>query len=122
MAQLLTALRRIGIAPKAIEAGAAEDSFPGAGHPGLLERLDAHAVAASRRPLVLPAALIGVNLALIPLFVGVGLALNDQALLFREGAPGTVLSFALLVAVAVAARAVYLRDGAAFWRLSTAVF
>ena len=122
MAQLPPSLRRIGIAPKAIEAGAAEDSLPGAGHPGLLERLDAHAVAASRRPLKLPAALIGINLALIPLFVGAGLALGDQALLLREGAPGTVWSFALLLAVAVAARAVYLRDGATFWRLSAAVF
>jgi hypothetical protein len=66
--------------------------------------------------------LVGINLALLPVFVGAGLALGDQALLLREGAPGTVLSFALLVAVAVAARAVFLRDGAVFWRLSAVVF
>lgn len=79
-------------------------------------------MAASRRPLMVLAALVGLNLALLPVFVGAGLAVGDQALLLREGAPGTVLSFALLLAVAVAARAVFLRDGAAFWRLSAAVF
>jgi hypothetical protein len=51
-----------------------------------------------------------------------GLVVGDQALLLREGAPGTLLSFALLLAVAVTARSVYLRDGAAFWRLSAAIF
>lgn len=79
-------------------------------------------MAAARHPLRVLGALVGINLALLPVFIGTGLALGDQALLFREGAPGTVLSFALLLAVAVAARAVYLRDGATFWRLSAAVF
>lgn len=122
MAPIPPAFRRIGVAPKAIEAGVGEGSLPHAGRGGLLARLDAHAVAAARRPLVVLAALVGINLALLPLLVGAGLALGDQALFLREGAPGTVLSFALLVAVAVAARAVYLRDGATFWRLSAAVF
>lgn len=67
-------------------------------------------------------ALICVNLAVLPTFIGLGLLAGDQALLLREGAPGTVLSFVLLLAVAVSARAVYVRDGATFWRLSAAVF
>ena len=115
-------LRRFHVAPKALGAGAGEGSLTQAGQPGLLERLDAYAVAAASHPLKIPAALLAVNLALLPVFVGVGLALGDQALLLREGMPGTVLSFALLLAVAVAARAVYLRDGATFWRLAAAVF
>jgi len=122
MAHLPPALRRSGIAAKAAGVGGAEDSLSQAGYSGLIARLDAYAVAASRRPLVVLAALIGVNLALLPVFIGAGLAVGDQALLLREGAPGTVLSFALLLAVAVAARAVFLRDGASFWRLSAAVF
>ena len=88
----------------------------------MLERLDAHAVAAARHPFKVLAALIALNLALLPLLVGAGMAVGDQALLLREGAPGTVWSFTLLLAVAVAARAVHLRDGAAFWRLSAIVF
>ena len=88
----------------------------------LLARLDALAVAASDRPLAVLAWLIGLNAVLLPLFVGAGLALGDQALMLREGAPGTFLSFAWLVAIAVAARAVYLRDGAPFWKLSALVF
>ena len=122
MAHFPHPLRRLHVAPKAVEAAAGEGSLRGEGHPGLLERLDAYAVAASRRPLMLPAFLVGINLALLPLFVGVGLAVGDQAFLLREAAPGTFLSTALLLAVAVSARAVYLRDGATFWRLSAAVF
>lgn len=110
------------MAPKAIGADAGEGSLPQSGYSGLVARLDAHAVAAARHPLRVLAALVAINLALLPLFIGAGLALGDQALLLREGAPGTVLSFALLLAVAVAARAVFLRDGATFWRLSAAVF
>ncbi len=122
MAHIPPAFRRIGVAPKALQAGAGEGSLPRAGQPGLLARLDAHAVAAARRPLMVLAGLVGLNLALLPVFVGAGMALGDQAALLREGAPGTVWSFALLLAVAVAARAVFLRDGASFWRLSAAVF
>lgn len=122
MAHIPPAFRRFGLAPKAIEAGAGEGSLPQADHPGLLARLDAHAVAAARHPLKVLAGLVGINLALLPVFVGAGMALGDQAMLLREAAPGTVLSTALLLAVAVAARAVYLRDGASFWRLSAAVF
>lgn len=102
--------------------GAGEGSLGRGGYADLLARLDAHAVAAARRPLMVPAALVAVNLALLPVLIGMGLVVGDQALLLREGAPGTLLSFALLLAVAVTARSVYLRDGAAFWRLSAAVF
>ena len=79
-------------------------------------------MAASRRPLALLAGLLCLNVALLPAFAAAGLAMGDQALLFREGAPGTVLSFVMLLAVAVAARAVLLRDGAPFWKLSAVVF
>ena len=79
-------------------------------------------MAAARRPLAVLVALVAINLALLPVLVGAGLAVGDQAALLREGAPGTLWSFVLLLAVAVAARAVFLRDGASFWRLSAAVF
>jgi hypothetical protein len=122
MAYFPPAFRRLRIAHKAIDANAAEGSHSTAGNPSLLARLDAHAVAAAQHPFRVLATLVAINLALIPIFIGAGLAVGDQALLLREGAPGTVLSFTLLLAVAVAARAVYLRDGASFWRLSAAVF
>jgi hypothetical protein len=122
MAQFPPAFRGLGIAPKAVDADVAEGSHPTAGRPSLLTRLDAHAVAAAQHPIRVLATLVAINLALLPVFIGAGLALGDQALLLREGAPGTVLSFTLLLAVAVAARAVYQRDGASFWRLSAVVF
>ena len=79
-------------------------------------------MAAAQRPLRVLALLLALNAVLIPVFAGAGWALGDQAAFFREGAPGTVYSFVLLLAIAVAARAVYLRDGSAFWRLSAIVF
>ena len=103
-------------------AGESAGALPQAGRPGLLARLDELAVAAARTPLRTPVRLAGLILALLPVFAGAGLAVDDQALMFREGAPGTVLSFGLLVAVAVVARAAHLRDGAAFWKLSAIVF
>lgn len=120
MALIPPAFRRFSIVPKTIGADTGGVSLPS--RQERLERLDALAVTASRHPLKLPAALLAAELALVPIFVAAGLAVGDQALFFREGAPGTVISFALLVAVAVVARAVFLRDGAAFWRLSAAVF
>lgn len=88
----------------------------------VLARLDALAVRAADRPLAVLGALLALNLTLLPVFIGAGAAFGDQALFFREGLPGTWLSFAQLLAVAVAARAVHRRDRAAFWGLSAAVF
>ncbi len=88
----------------------------------VLGRLDALAVSAARRPVAALTALLALNLALLPVFIGAGLAVGDQAFFLREGAPGTWLSFAELLLVAVAARAVGMRDGAPFWGLSAAVF
>lgn len=114
-------IRKIAVAAKAAGAGA------GPAHAGgrwqeLLLRADSAAVAAAARPLRTLALLLALNAALIPLFALAGWAGGDQAFLFREAAPGTIYSFALLLAVAAAARAVYLRDGAVFWRLSAWVF
>ena len=94
----------------------------GASLESALGRLDALAVSAARRPVAALAALLAVNLALLPVFIGAGIAVGDQAFFLREGAPGTWLSFAELLLVAGAARAVGLRDGAPFWGLSAAVF
>lgn len=89
----------------------------------VLGRLDALAVTAARRPFASLGVLLALNLALLPVFVAGGMLANgDQALLLREAAPGTWLSFFELLAVAVAARAVGLRDCATFWRLCAAVF
>jgi len=87
-----------------------------------LARLDALAVSGASRPFRVLAAVLALNLALLPVLIGAGLLAGDQALFFREGTPGTWLSFVELAFVAVAARAVYLRDHAAFWGLSAAVF
>jgi hypothetical protein len=87
-----------------------------------LARLDALAVTNARRPYRVLAVVLALNLALLPVFIGAGILVGDQALFFREGTPGTWLSCAELLLVAVAARAVYLRDRKAFWGLSAAVF
>jgi hypothetical protein len=119
MAHFPPTLRRT-VAHKA--AGESAGALPQAGRPGLLARSDELAVAAARCPLRTPVRLAGVIFALLPVFAGAGLAVGDQALMFREGAPGTFLSFGLLLAVAAIARSVYIRDGAAFWKLSAIVF
>jgi hypothetical protein len=59
--------------------------------------------------------------------VGAGVLVGDPALGLREGAPGTMLSAALLAATAVTAWALHRRAGAGrwhrdFWGLSAAVF
>ena len=113
--------RKIAIATKAGQAGAGHADVGGRWH-DLLARADALAVAAAKRPFRVLALLLAINAVLIPVFAGAGWALGDQASFFREGAPGTIYSFVLLLAIAVAARAVYLRDGASFWRLSAIVF
>ena len=113
--------RRIAIATKAGHAGAGQADVGGWWR-DLLARADALAVAGAQRPLRVLVLLLALNAVLIPLFAGAGWAMGDQAFFFREGAPGTIYSFVLLLAIAAAARAVYLRDGAAFWRLSAIVF
>ncbi len=92
------------------------------GWKSMLGRFDALAVSAAGRPFPVLAVLLALNLALLPVFVGAGMAAGDQALFLREGMPGTWLSFAQLLLVAVAARAVHIRDRAAFWGLCAAVF
>ena len=114
-------IRKIAVAAKAAGAGAGHGHAEGRWRE-LLERADSAAVAAAARPLKVLALLLAVNAALIPLLALAGWAGGDQAFFFREGAPGTIYSFVLLLAVAAAARAVYLRDGAVFWRLSAIVF
>ena len=114
-------IRKIAIAAKSADARAGSAHVAGKWRE-LLLRADSAAVAASAQPFKPPALLLGLNAALIPVFALAGWVGGDQAFLFREAAPGTVYSFALLLAVAVAARAVYLRDGAVFWRLCAIVF
>jgi hypothetical protein len=121
MAHRTPPLRKIAIATKAGHADAGPADARGRWH-DLLARADALAVAAARRPLRVLVLLLALNAVLIPLFAAAGMVVGDQAFFFREGTPGTVYSFVLLLAITAAARAVYLRDGAAFWRLSTIVF
>ena len=84
--------------------------------------------AASERPAVVLGALLGANAAAAALFASAGVAAGDPALFFREGMPGTWLSFAQLALVAVVAWMVHEYEhpeGAwhrNFWGLSAAVF
>lgn len=95
------------------------------------------ATAASERPLRSLRTVLVLNLVAAALFVPLGLALaSDQALLFRELAPGTWLSFAQLLFIAATAWAVYETDERAaarrslpgwrryddFWALSVGLF
>ena len=91
---------------------------------GFLDRL---AVRGAQRPLRALALLLGINLALAALFAGAGLVAGDEALFFRELAPGTWLSFAQLLFIAAAAGAIHRRAGArawhqTFWGLCGAIF
>lgn len=91
---------------------------------GFLDRL---AVRGAERPLRALALLLGINLALAALFTGVGLVVGDEALFFRELAPGTWLSFAQLVFIAAVAAGIHRRTGArawhqTFWGLCGAIF
>lgn len=90
-----------------------------------LAAADATAVRLSEHTAVLLAVLLAANAVLAALGVGLGLLLfDDAALWFRELMPGTLLSAAHIVAAAIAARAVHLRDPRGrrwyetFWGLS----
>ena len=91
-------------------------------------RLDWLASGAAVSPLTSLLLLAGANAFLALLFVGVGAAAGDQALLFRELMPGTWLSFAQLMFIAFVGWSIHLaaRPEAAwhrdFWGLSAAVF
>jgi hypothetical protein len=91
---------------------------------GSVERL---ALRAAVQPFRALAALLAINLALAACFAGAGLVAGDEALFFRELAPGTWLSFAQLLFIAAIAAAIHRRDGArawyqSFWGLSACVF
>jgi hypothetical protein len=85
---------------------------------------------AAARPYLATLAILTANLALAAVFIGLGeLLFSDPAEFFRELMPGTWLSFAELLIVAVAAWAIYQRVTGArrlrlnnFWGLSVAVF
>jgi hypothetical protein len=95
--------------------------------PGVRQLIRAAAAAAeelalrlAQRPRLAVAGLLALDAGLAACFVAVGLALaHDQALMFRELAPGTLLSFAQLLLTAAAAWAVHRRvDPARSWRRS----
>jgi hypothetical protein len=94
----------------------------------VLVRLDALALRSSAAPGVVLAWLLPANVVLGAAGVAIGLVVaDDPALYFRELMPGTLLSAAHLLAAAVVARAIHLRDPAgrrwldSFWALSAAV-
>ncbi len=94
---------------------------------GLPEFPDRLADQMARRPVAVVAALIGVNLGLAMCFAVAGRAAGDDALFFRELAPGTWLSFAQLLFIAAVAWAIHRESGAlswhqTFWGLSAAIF
>jgi hypothetical protein len=94
----------------------------------LAERAQRLAVEVARKPLKGLLVLLVLNLGIAACFVPAGLALGDQALFFREGMPGTWLSFAQLLFIAAAAAATHRRalPGApwrrGFFGLSAAIF
>jgi hypothetical protein len=97
-------------------------------HGALVARADRLAVQAAERPGPALLALLGLNLVAAACFVVVGLALGDQALLFRELAVGTWLSFAQLLFIAAVAWGVHRRGHpgkpwyASFWGLCAVIF
>jgi hypothetical protein len=110
-----------------------ERALPAGGDVGgrlreLLDRADALALRAARRPGRFLLALVAVDGLLAGAFVAIGLGLGDQAALFRELTPGTLLSCLQLLAIAVVARGLHLRTApavswrATFWGLCAAVF
>ena len=89
---------------------------------------DATAVRYSARPGAVLAWLLAANVVLAVVGVTAGIVLlDDPALYFRELMPGTLLSAAQILAAAIAARAIHLRDGRkrrwpeSFWGLSAAL-
>jgi hypothetical protein len=92
-------------------------------------RADALAVELAARPGRALALVLALDLALAACFVGVGLAVfGDQAELFRELAPGTILSFGQLLLISAITWAAYRRADESrrwwlsFWGLSAAIF
>lgn len=74
-------------------------------------RADGLAVALADRPALALGGLLALDAVLAGLFIVAGLAINgDQALLFRELAPGTLLSFAQLLLISAVAWAIHRRD------------
>ena len=95
----------------------------------LSDRADARAVELSARPGTVLAAVLAISLGLPLLGVPLGMLVRDDPpAYFREGMPGTWLSFAVLLAIAVAARAAFRRESgaphwhASFWGLSAGIF
>ena len=89
-----------------------------------VERLALRAAVQPFRALL---ALLGINLALAGLFAAAGKLAGDEALFFRELAPGTWLSFAQLLFIAAIAAAIHRRGAArawhqTFWGLCAGVF
>jgi len=104
------------------------DAGPLAGLRQLARRGDQLVVGLAERPWQSLLGFLVLNLVLAAFFLGGGAALGDRAALFREGTPGTFLSFAELLLIAAAARAVHVREasGARWWQgffgLSAAIF
>lgn len=80
------------------------------------------------RPLAATAALVGLSLTLSAVFAGAGRLTGDDALFFRELAPGTWLSFAGLLLIASTAGAIHRREAGGrhwyqtFWGLCAGIF
>jgi hypothetical protein len=94
----------------------------------VVEHFEGLAVELSARPLTVCAGVVGLNLGLAACFVGAGSLAGDEALLFRELAPATLLSFAELLLIAAAAHAAHRvaapgrRVWGSFWGLAAAIF
>jgi hypothetical protein len=95
----------------------------------LSARADARAVELSARPGAVLGALLALSAGLPLIGVPLGeLVRDDPPAYFREGMPGTWLSFAILLAAAVVARASFRRESgsprwySSFWGLSAGIF
>ncbi|HEX2233230.1 MAG TPA: hypothetical protein VHG69_07690 [Thermoleophilaceae bacterium] len=76
----------------------------------LADRADGLAARLAERPWRSLGLVLALNASLAACFLAGGLALGDQAGLFREATPGTFLSCAALLLIAATARAVHLRE------------
>lgn len=100
----------------------------GSGLRALIEYSDDLACRLAQRPMRSLGALVALALTLSACFFTAGRLAGDDALFFRELAPGTWLSFAGLLSIAAIAGAVHRREAAArpwhqtFWGLSAAIF
>jgi len=95
---------------------------------GLMESSDRLVGRMAVRPLASMVALMGLSLTLSACFAGAGRLAGDDALFFRELAPGTWVSFAALMLIAATAGAIHRRDAPGrawyqtFWGLSAGAF